>query len=172
MSQLAANAITALDAPAPPTFAEKIWRINWGLALVLTAIACIGVVALYSAAGGRFDPWAARHAVRYGSALGLMLAVALMHPRVWLVLAWPIYIASMLLLVAVDPRRRPLSATVAYAIGLFVFWALTIGRTPAFEPMMPGVGPTVAALTITIGAALIGGIAARWLAGTLEAAAG
>jgi len=91
-----------MGTPAPPGFGEKLWRINWGLVLVLTAIAGIGVVALYSAAGGRFDPWAARHAVRYGSALGLMLAVALMHPRVWLVLAWPIYIASMLLLVAVD----------------------------------------------------------------------
>ncbi len=40
----------ALDAPAPIGFGEKIWRINWGLVLVLTAIAGIGVLALYSAA--------------------------------------------------------------------------------------------------------------------------
>src|SRR5215831_19641620 len=77
-----------------------------------------------------------------------------------------------LLLVAVDPRRRPLTATVAYAIGLFAFWAFALGRTPAFEPMMPGVGLTVVALAITIGAALLGGTAARWLAGALEAAEG
>ena len=31
----------------------------------------VGVVALYSAAGGRFEPWAGRHAMRYGVALGL-----------------------------------------------------------------------------------------------------
>ena len=99
---LTAPTVVGLDAPAPVGFAEKIWRINWGLALVLTAIAGIGVVALYSAAGGRFDPWAARHAVRYGVAFGIMLVVALMHPKVWLALAWPIYIASLLLLVAVD----------------------------------------------------------------------
>lgn len=92
----------ALDAPAPVGFAERIWRINWGLVLVLTAIAGIGVLALYSAAGGRFEPWASRHAVRYGAALALMLTVALVHPRVWLTLAWPIYIISLLLLVAVD----------------------------------------------------------------------
>ena len=92
----------ALDAPAPVGFAEKIWRINWGLVLVLSAIAGVGVLALYSAAGGRFEPWAARHAVRYAGALGLMLVVALIHPKVWLALAWPIYILSMLLLVAVD----------------------------------------------------------------------
>ncbi len=92
----------ALDAPAPVGFAERIWRINWGLVLVLTAIAGVGVLALYSAAGGRFEPWASRHAVRYGAAFVLMLTVALIHPKVWLALAWPIYIASMLLLVAVD----------------------------------------------------------------------
>lgn len=92
----------ALDAPAPVGFAERIWRINWGLALVLTAIAAVGVVALYSAAGGRFEPWASRHAVRYGAAFAMMLTVALIHPKVWLALAWPIYIVSLLLLVAVD----------------------------------------------------------------------
>src|SRR4051795_6959908 len=92
----------ALDAPAPIGFGEKIWRINWGLVLVLTAIAAIGVVALYSAAGGRFEPWAARHAVRYAAALVIMLLVALTHPKVWLALAWPIYVLSLLLLVAVD----------------------------------------------------------------------
>src|SRR6185436_16126292 len=92
----------SLGTPAPPGFGERLWRINWGLVLVLTAIAGIGVLALYSAAGGRFDPWASRHAVRYGSALVLMLTVALMPPRVWLAFAWPIYIVSLLLLVAVD----------------------------------------------------------------------
>src|SRR4029077_14856663 len=92
----------ALGAPAAPSFGERLWRINWGLVLVLTAIAAIGTVALYSAAGGRFDPWAARHAIRYGAALAILLATALMPPKVWLWLAWPIYVVSLLLLVAVD----------------------------------------------------------------------
>jgi rod shape determining protein RodA len=92
----------ALGTPSAPSFGERIWRINWGLVLVLTAIAAIGTVALYSAAGGRFDPWAARHAIRYGAALAVLLATALMPPKVWLWLAWPIYVISLLLLVAVD----------------------------------------------------------------------
>jgi len=91
-----------LNEPAPVSFPEKVWRINWGLVLVLTAIAGVGVVALYSAAGGRFEPWAARHGIRYAGALGLMLIVALIHPKVWLALSWPIYTIAMLLLVAVD----------------------------------------------------------------------
>ena len=56
----------AMGTPAAPSFGEKLWRINWGLILVLTAIAAVGTVALYSAAGGRFDPWAARHALTCG----------------------------------------------------------------------------------------------------------
>ena len=92
----------ALGTPSAPSFGERIWRINWGLVLVLTAIAAIGTVALYSAAGGRFDPWAARHAIRYGAAVAVLLATALMPPKVWLWLAWPIYVISLLLLVAVD----------------------------------------------------------------------
>src|SRR5882724_1941732 len=83
----------ALDAPAPVGFGEKIWRINWGMVLVLTAIAGIGVLALYSAAGGRYEPWAAKHAIRYGAALGVLLLIAVdvvgkigMGAQRWLVL--------------------------------------------------------------------------------------
>jgi hypothetical protein len=72
-----------------------------------------------------------------------------------------------LLLMAADPRRRPVASTVVYAMGLFAFWALTIGRTPAFSPMMPGLGPTAIALAITLVMALIGGTAARRLADVL-----
>jgi len=94
--------VLSVGAPAPVRFSEKLWRFNWGLALVLTAIAGIGVVALYSAGGGHLDPWAGRHAIRYGAAFVLMLIVALIHPKVWLALAWPIYAVALLLLVAVD----------------------------------------------------------------------
>ena len=82
-------------------------------------------------------------------------------------LAWLLSLLPMLLLVALDPRRRPVLATVLYAGGLFALWGLTIGRTPAFQPMMPGLGPTVGALLITIAMGLIGGTAARWLAESL-----
>ena len=34
----------SLGAPLPVGFGEKIWRINWGLLLVLSAIAAVGVV--------------------------------------------------------------------------------------------------------------------------------
>ncbi len=77
-------------------------------------------------------------------------------------------LGPVLLLAAVDPRRRPMRATVVYAVGVFVLWALTIGRTPAFAPMMPGAGTIIAALSITVVMALVGGAAARWLADSLD----
>ncbi len=79
--------------------------------------------------------------------------------------------APVVLLVALDPRHRPVSATLVYAVGLFAVWGVTIGRTPAFQPMVPAPGPTAAALLITLAMALVGGVAARWLANSLTRAA-
>jgi len=72
-----------------------------------------------------------------------------------------------LILIGIDPRRRPVPATLAYAVGLLAFMGGVIGRTPAFEPMVPGPWPTAAALVLTLGAGLVGGLAARWLADRL-----
>lgn len=92
-----------LAAAAPTlTLGDKIWRIRWGMVLLLALIAGVGTLALYSAGGMKPDPWAARHAARFGVALALALLVALVDIRVWMRLAYPFYIVSVLLLVAVD----------------------------------------------------------------------
>ena len=72
-----------------------------------------------------------------------------------------------LLLVALNPRRRPVAATLVYAASLFAVWGFSMGLTPALRPMVPGVGPTAVALLLTVIAALAGGIAADRLAGGL-----
>ncbi|MEO8559148.1 MAG: rod shape-determining protein RodA [Rhodospirillales bacterium] len=81
---------------------EKLWQVNWGLVLLLTMIAGIGFAVLYSAAGGRVDPWALKHIIRFGVTILIMLAIALIDIRVWLQLAYPIYFAVLMLLAAVD----------------------------------------------------------------------
>ena len=70
-------------------------------------------------------------------------------------------------LLALDPRRRPVAATLVYAVGLFAVWGVTISRTPAFQPMVPASGPTAAVLLITLAMALGGAAAAHWLANSL-----
>lgn len=93
-----------LAAAATPelTLGDKIWRIRWGLVLLLILIAGVGTLALYSAGGMKPEPWAAKHAIRFGVALLLALLLALVDVRVWMRLAYPFYIVSVLMLVAVD----------------------------------------------------------------------
>jgi rod shape determining protein RodA len=84
------------------TLAEKFRRLDWRLVLVLIGVAGVGTAALYSAGGMKPDPWAAKHATRFAIGLAMMLLVALVDLRVWMRLAYPAYVISVLLLVAVD----------------------------------------------------------------------
>ena len=67
-----------------PGLAKKLMLLNWPFLLLITAIAGIGVAALYSVAGGALDPWASRHVVRYCVGLGLVFAIALSDIRWWM----------------------------------------------------------------------------------------
>jgi len=82
--------------------AEKLWQINWSLALLVTLVAVIGFAMLYSAANGSWDPWAMRQLMRFGVGLLLMIGAALVDIRYWMRLAYPIYFVALALLGAVD----------------------------------------------------------------------
>jgi len=84
------------------SLAEKIGQINWGLVFVIALIAGIGCAMLYSAAEGSFDPWASRHAVRFGAGLLVMFAVALIDVRIWYRYAYVLYFGALALLGAVE----------------------------------------------------------------------
>jgi rod shape determining protein RodA len=84
------------------TLKDKVLRIRWLMVLVLCAIAAMGIAMLYSAAGGKMEPWAIRQLLRFLVALGILLLVAVSDIRLWLRLAYPIYLASLVLLVVVD----------------------------------------------------------------------
>jgi rod shape determining protein RodA len=88
--------------PQPPRpLAVKFSQLDWALPVLAALIATVGVAALYSTAGGRFEPWAGRHAIRAGVGLALMLAVGLVPMKVWLRTAYPVYVAVVLMLMAV-----------------------------------------------------------------------
>ena len=88
-------------APAPRTILGRIGSLHWGLILAVTAVAGVGFALLYSAAGGDFQPWADKQMIRFAIGLALMVAVALIHLRFWMRLAYPLYVVVFLLLVAV-----------------------------------------------------------------------
>ncbi len=84
------------------TLRQKIWQLNWGLVLLLVAIASVGFAMLYSAANGDMSPWASRQMIRFGLGLVLMFTVALIDIRFWFRYAYLIYFAAFALLVAVE----------------------------------------------------------------------
>jgi len=81
---------------------ERLRALPWTVVLLLTAIAGVGVAMLYSAAGGDFEPWAIRHAIRYGVGLLALLFAALVHLRLWFRYAYLFYGAALLMLAAVE----------------------------------------------------------------------
>lgn len=81
---------------------QKIRQLDWMLIFLITAVACTGFAALYSAAGGHIDPWASRQMVRFCVGLVGMLFVAMVDIRIWHRFSYIIYGVSFSLLVAVD----------------------------------------------------------------------
>jgi rod shape determining protein RodA len=88
--------------PPELTFGQKLVSLNWTLVLLITMIAGVGFLMLFSAANGDVQPWAIRHAARYGVCLLIMLAIALVDIRFWLRTAYLGYALVLALLVLVE----------------------------------------------------------------------
>ena len=88
---------------AEPSFGliAKLWQVSWPYVLMLCALAGVGYVALYSAAGGSPEPYAAKHILRFAFALGMMLCIALVDIRFIARFSWLVYAGSVGLLVLV-----------------------------------------------------------------------
>ena len=76
----------------------KLFRVSWPYVLLIAALGAVGYAALYSAAGGSPEPYAAPQGVRFAAGLVMMLALALTDVRLIAKLAWPLYVASVVLL--------------------------------------------------------------------------
>lgn len=83
------------------SFGEKLLAFNWLFLLLISALASVGAAALYSVAGGSLDPWAETHVIRYCLGLGVLFGVALTDIKIWVRLAYPVYVVALVLLVAV-----------------------------------------------------------------------
>jgi rod shape determining protein RodA len=90
-----------LSSPSDDGLVAKLWRVNWPVLLVAGAIAGLGAAALYSVAGGSFQPWAERHTLRFLVAAGIVLIMAMVRPEVWLKAAYPAYGLALVMLMLV-----------------------------------------------------------------------
>ncbi|TCS67614.1 rod shape-determining protein RodA [Primorskyibacter sedentarius] len=87
---------------AVPSGLRKVLYLNWPLALLLTAVASIGFLMLYSVAGGSFSPWAEPQMKRYALGFVAMFLVALVPIWFWRNMAALAYLVSIMLLVFVE----------------------------------------------------------------------
>jgi rod shape determining protein RodA len=79
----------------------KVGQIDWTFCFLVCAIAGIGGMMLYSIANASWEPWAAKHMMRFGFCLIAMLLLGLIDIRVWFASAYPVYFVALLLLMAV-----------------------------------------------------------------------
>ena len=85
-----------------PTGLRKILFLNWPLTLLLSSVACVGFLMLYSVAGGSFKPWAEPQMKRFAVGLVLMVAIGMTPIWFWRSIALFCYGVTVILLIAVD----------------------------------------------------------------------
>jgi rod shape determining protein RodA len=69
---------------------------------LLCLVAFAGTAMLYSIAGGDWQPWAIKHAIRFGLLLVVMLGLAMLHPKWWFRAAYPLYGVLLLLVLMIE----------------------------------------------------------------------
>ena len=85
-----------------PAGIRKVLYFNWGLAILLTAVAGIGFLMLYSVAGGSFNPWAEPQMKRYALGFVAMFFIGMVPVWFWRNMSVLAYLVSVILLVAVE----------------------------------------------------------------------
>lgn len=84
-----------------PAGLRKVLHFNWALALLLTAVAGIGFLMLYSVAGGSFSPWAEPQMKRFAVGFVAMFVIGMVPVWFWRNMSALAYLGAVLLLVAV-----------------------------------------------------------------------
>ena len=85
-----------------PSGLRKVLHLNWALAVLIAAVVAIGVMQLYSVAGGSWSPWAEPQLKRFGLGLAAMFIVAMIPIWLWRNLSALLFAISIALLLAVE----------------------------------------------------------------------
>lgn len=81
---------------------EKLMAVSWPFLLLVTAVASVGFMSLYSAAGGNWEPWANKQLARFLLGMAGLIVAAMIDIRVWMRLAYPIFAVVCVMLLYVD----------------------------------------------------------------------
>ena len=81
---------------------QRIKQIPWSLVILISMVASIGFVMLYSAANGNTEPWMNKQMVRFGIFVVMMLTIAMIDLQRLAKIAYPLYAVALVLLVYVE----------------------------------------------------------------------
>jgi rod shape determining protein RodA len=81
---------------------RRLGQVNGVVLLLTLVLGLFGVAMMFSAAGGEWQPWASRHAIRLIIGVAMMLIMALIPLQFWFRSAWWVYGGGLLLLLIVD----------------------------------------------------------------------
>lgn len=84
------------------SFWEKLSQLNYILIMLVLAMAGIGFICLYSAAGGAMEPWASKQLMRFVIGFVAMIVIALIDIKWWQRLSYFAYAGGLLLLIIVE----------------------------------------------------------------------
>ena len=85
-----------------PTGFRKLYYLNWPLLLLIISTAAVGVLMLYSVAGGSFSPWAGTQINRFAAFFVLMMFISMIPIWFWRNLSFIGYAVALVLLVLVE----------------------------------------------------------------------
>lgn len=81
---------------------SKLAQIDWRFVGLLCIVAGTGALMLYSVAKGSWEPWAAKHLIRFAICLVIMLALSLVHIKWWYRFSWVVYGVALLMLALIE----------------------------------------------------------------------
>ena len=85
-----------------PSGPSKILYLSWPLILLITAVASMGFLMLYSVAGGSLTPWAEPQMKRFALGMAVMFLIAMVPIYIWRNLAGLAYLGCLFLLILVE----------------------------------------------------------------------
>lgn len=81
---------------------DKIRLFSWPYLIMICCVVFIGLMLLYSAGNGNWNPWASKQFIRFLMSLGALVFVSLTNLRLWMKYAYVIYGLALLLLFGVE----------------------------------------------------------------------
>ena len=171
---------------------EKIYSIDYILAISILVLGIISMFAMYSTAGGVYDYHTKSHIIRFGIFFLLFIGISFFEVKIWYQTSSLIYIIFLILLLAVKYFGLTSSGSQRWInlyiinlqpselmkIGLIMFLAKYYHRIPTYDvnkikflflPIVVLVAPVLLVVTQpdlgTAALIAIGGIVVAWLAG-------